>query len=339
MNRRDFLKHGLAVSTLAGMSRNFLFAGANSSRDSVGIPLTINLSDDHAMICQGERVLVDYLADDATCSSLTSGLQKSPCFIAIAGPATGRSLISAIPQPWRQASGVSFACDRVLRDKDKTELHFGYGPGDSGRISSMGLQPGNCTATSVEFHDQCYWYKPGWLPFIGDKRRFRLSLISEAAYILDCEYILTPRMNLTVQPSGQSLFSLCAADDLAVSRREQPGGGGRLLNSHGQQHMHPTSGSRPNWYTFFGQRAVAQNQADNKLGPVEGIAVLSSPNAVTGCRWLTRDYGLLVPNSLHYLDSAFQLHEGETYRFAYRIVAYSGLPDPAMLNRLCDELS
>ena len=336
MNRRDFFKHGLAVSTLAGVPRNFLFVRANSTRDSVAIPLAMHLSDDRVTIFQGDRALVDYLANDDTYHSLTSCLRKSPCFISIAGPATGRSLISTVPQPWRQSSGVSFACDRVLRDKDTTEFHFGCGPGNSGMISSIGLQLGDCSATSVEFHDQNYWYKPGRLPLISDKRRFRFTLMSETVYTLDCEYALTPLTDLLVRPTGQSFFSLRVSDDLAIS------GGGKLLNALGQQVVPATSDKQPNWFTFFGKRAVVQNQPIIKPGtegtPVEGIAVLSPANAVTGCRWLTRDFGLLVPNSLHYHDTAMQLRRGKTYRFAYRIVAYSGQPDISLLNRLCDEL-
>ena len=317
MQRREFLKHGIAATALGGISQSFLFAGTNSIGNSAVTSLSIQLSDDLAMICYGDRILTDYSA---------SILRKSPCFASIAGPVTGRSLISAVPQPWRQTSGVSFACDRVICGDANIDVHFGYGPRQLGQIVSQELMPGTCTATTAEFFNYCEWQRPDHRPIISDVRRFRLSLISETAYMLDCEYTLMPLTNLTVRPSGQSFFSLRAADDLAVS------GGGHILNSLNtkrQQIMRDSSAGQAGWYSFFGKRGV----------PVEGIAVLSPFDAVSDSRWLTRDYGLLVPNSLHFRDSAWQLRKGETYQFAHRIVAYSGQPDRGMLNRLCDEFA
>ena len=326
MHRRDFLKHGMAATALAGGTQSLLLVGANSVGDSTArsLSISIRLSDDRAMICLGDRRLADYYAY----SSLKSALRKSPCFAFMAGPATGQSLVSAIPQPWRQTSGVSFTCDRVACGDVNQDAHFGCGPRRLVMIASQGLSLGTCTTTSVEFYDHCSWYQPNQYPILSDRRRYRLSLISETAYMLDCEYQLTPQTDLAVQPSGQSLFSLCAANDLAVS------GGGQILNSKGQRFVHEISGGQANWLTFFGKRKQPTAERDTQPGVVEGIAVLSPDNAIAGCRWLAREYGLLVPNSLHYLDTTWQLRQGKTYRFVYRIVAYSGPPDPVMLHRL-----
>ena len=314
MKRRDFLQHGIAAATLIGMSPKLLFASADTAGNAVVTPLSISHSNNRVMICQGDRVLTEYG---------TSPMQKSPCFTYMAGPATGRSLISAIPQPWRQTTGLSFACDRISCDDTMMESHFGCGPRQLGQIVSRDLSLGICTETTAEFRNFCEWQRPGYRPIIADERCFRLSLISETAYTLDCEYTLTPLTNLTVRPSGQSFFSLRMADDLAVS-----GGGQQLhsLNTTSQLQTRVTTDDNANWLTYFNKRGDM----------VEGIAVIRPDNTAgvaPGSRWLTRDYGLLVPNSFHFRDTAWQLRKWETYHFAYRIVAYSGPPDTRMINR------
>ncbi|MCL2349528.1 MAG: PmoA family protein [Planctomycetaceae bacterium] len=354
MKRREFLKNGLALGSAA--LTPFVFSGGVpgnpvSGNTVPGNPAphpTVCLADHLARFRWKNTVLTGYCADPS---------QKHPYFLPLVGPATGLPLThepadepaDEISQSWPHYRSMLLACDRVNGG------NFRQGTLECGQIVSQGMSLGEQTKSSGELTDTCLWRRTNQEPVLEDKRRFRFTVLSDDRYMVDCSFELTPLVDLMIQATNHSLFSIRVAGDLSVS------GGGTLVNSNGETNMTGTFGKPAKWCAFYRSRSrYGRQPSASRSRPamqgysvplpefstgwhgkqsdhVEGIAILCPPKPFENCPWFTRDYGFMSPTPFHFLREPWQRQQGHSLTLRYRVVVWSGPLEQAGLDRLWDE--
>ena len=264
--------------------------------------------DERLLVFRDHKLMLDYRFH----------AEQPSCFGRLAGPVSGLPLTSTDELPWNHGPSMFFSCDHV---NGKT---FRHAPQSHGKITTLDIALKSCTQDAVEFTHSCQWMDGKNRPIMKDDRCFLIRFPMEGLYTIDCSFTMTPLVDVVMNPAGHSFLGLKTANDIA------PDGGGKLRNSSGQEGMKNTFGQNAKWCTCFGSRRGMQNRQ------VEGIAILI-PNTMQEpfgkqSRWLTRDYGLLVPNSLHFLNKPCPRQQGEALTLQYRVVAYSGQPNDDLLN-------
>lgn len=332
LDRRHFLKQslmltgaGLFSSGLVGSPlNNTLFAqrpqnDASQFRPTGGeqpvAHLTGYVIDEHqAWFRRENTALISYRAHTT---------QKYPYFYPVAGPKTGLSLTSETGLPWPHHRSLFFGCDRVNGG------NYWQATIAQGQILSQGIKLGKIDETTGELTDFCLWKKPEQDPIIEDTRKFKITLLPNGNYYLDCQFDLKMLTDVTMEKSNHALFAIRCAQDISVTS------GGTLLNSEGESTEKNTLGKPARWCTFFGKRAGITPEI------TEGIAMLLHTDvphpAFKDCPWFTRDYGNCSPMPNNWFKEPLKLAKDETLQFKYRVVAYAGTPQEADLDGLWED--
>lgn len=243
--------------------------------------------------------------------------QKYPYFYPLAGPKSGRSLSTETSLPYPHHRSMLFACDRV------NGANFWQGPIAEGQIVSVGLKLGQCTAESAEILDCCEWRRPGQKPLMTDQRKFTLQVVGPELRLIDADIQWTASVDVEIQRTNHSLFSLRAAPDII------PWSGGTLVNSEGQSGEKETFGKPAAWCAYYGRRAGLPEEL------VEGIALLDHPkNPWAPTPWFTRDYGFISPSPFYFIGEPWRLASGRSVRLRYRVVLFAGSPQQARVGKI-----
>lgn len=248
---------------------------------------------------------------------------KYPYFSPLAGPLSGLSLVSESALPYPHHRGLWLGCE-PLEGGD----YWSDGPLAAGQVRSSGpklVEAGEGGDEGrVVFEDRCEWIREGAPSPWEDRRRFTLTQPREDLTLLDCEFEIVARMDVSVSRAKHSFFAMRSAPDIA------PTYGGVLQNSEGGLGAEGTYGKPARWCGYHGPR---------RLRPeiVEGIAIFDHPGNFGGdCPWFTRDYGHLSPQPFEFLEEPFRLAGGESLSLKYRVALHGGTPEEAGLDALYD---
>lgn len=308
--RRLFLEQALAgaalcaAGTLAAAETTLAAPSGPSTAESAGL----------TAYQLGPQIWVRLNNKPVTCYR-AHPTQKYPYLYPVSGPVSGLSLTSETSLPWPHHRSLFFACDRV-NDGNYWQEEY-----DKGQIVSLGPRLGKTTKETVEILDTCEWRKPSMPAIMKDRRRIVIDVANPDCQVVDWDIEWSAIGDVTIQKTNHSLFSLRAADDIAVT------GGGTLENAEGLKGEKATFGQASAWCAFYGRRASAD--------VVEGIALMQHPaNPWPSCPWFTRDYGFISPTQFNFIDESFKLKAGASVRLRYRVALFKGSPKEAGLNAI-----
>jgi hypothetical protein len=261
------------------------------------------------------QVWVRHGPDVITCYR-ANPTQKYPYFYPVIGPASGLPLTTESGDPYPHHRSLLFACDHV------NQGNYWQEGIERGQIVSRGPQVVEGSGERTVIADACDWRIPGAEPDLTDERRFTISAPSPTLRLIEAEITVTAAVDVHISRTNHSLFALRAAPDLA------PKWGGNLVNSEGQTTEKGTFGQVARWCTYYAER----------FGVTEGIALMDHPgNPWSPCKWFTRDYGFISPTPMQWLDDeGLDLPQGESWHLRYLVVGYTGTPEEAGLDAICD---
>ena len=322
MERRNFLKTSLLTAGALGLSKEF--AIADKPIPTYGDPADHHLSAYH-YDSEKSAVWVRWNNQVLTCYR-AEALQKYPYFYPLRALKSGLSLTSETAHPWPHHRSVFFGLDRV------SGANYWQNNPDKDRIVSTHLALGECTEKSAEILNECLWTPFQKDPVIADKRRFVINIINDETYTLDTYIEMTALTDVVCDKTNHGFFGVRLEPDLSVD------GGGVLLNSEGQQKQENTLDKPARWMTAYGKR-YGRND-----GLVEGLAIMSPPykrSPFDRSLWFTRDYGNFSPTPFNAFanNEKFHMPKNDVLRVAYRIVAFTGVPTTAFLNKHWDEFT
>ncbi|MGC8887421.1 MAG: PmoA family protein [Verrucomicrobiia bacterium] len=272
--------------------------------DSKGI--TFNCSGFDIWIRKNNEILACYRAHPT---------QKYPYVYPLIGPKSGISLTTETALPWYHHRSIFFGCDRVNGDDYwSQEL-------DKGKIISSEPKVVQLTKQNLQIHDSCRWVSPKNEVVMRDERKINFTFTVDTFYFMDWEILWSAEVDITIQKTNHSLFSIRAAPDITPSE------GGFLINAKGEQGEKNTFGKKSEWCAFYGKRKHSNC--------IEGIALLDHPNNPwSPAPWFTRDYGFISPTPLNFIEKPLFLNKGDSLLLKYRVVAFAGAPDEIILNKL-----
>lgn len=260
----------------------------------------------------GPQIWVRYNNRPLTCYRAHRS-QKYPYLYPLAGPVSGLSLTDETTLPYPHHRSLFFGCDRVNGGNYWQE---GF---ETGQILSTGPKLTKETKTAIVIVDSCDWQKPNGPVIIHDTRKLTITCPSEDLRLVEWTITLKALVDITVQKTNHSLFSMRAALDIT------PKGGGNLVNAEGARGEKATAGVKSAWCSFYGRRLAAPEVT-------EGIAIFDHPkNPWAPTPWFTRDYGFASPTPLNFIDKPWTIASGETVNFGYMVVLYKGDPSAADL--------
>lgn len=266
----------------------------------------------------GPQIWVRYNNRPLTCYRAHRS-QKYPYLYPLAGPVSGISLTDETTLPYPHHRSLFFGCDRVNGGNYWQE---GF---ETGQILSTGPKLTKETKTEIEITDACDWKKPNGPVIIQDTRKVAITCPSERVRWIEWTIALKALVDITVQKTNHSLFSMRAALDIT------PKGGGNLVNAEGLRGEKATAGVKSAWCDFYGKRSAAPDT-------VEGIAIFDHPkNPWAPTPWFTRDYGFASPTPLNFIEKPWTIASGESVTFRYATVLHAGDSEQADLPALFKE--
>jgi hypothetical protein len=231
--------------------------------------------------------------------------EKYPFFFPVNGPATGSSVTSMRNGEYPHHSSLFFGCDRVNGGNYWQE---GL---ERGRIVSSGAVISEQDSLHVIITDECTWKRPDTPSPIKDKRKITITAPSSGMYQIDFEIILEMLMDVIIEKTNHSLFSIRMDPDLSVTY------GGTMVNAGGDSGEKGTFGKPSPWMDYFGKRG----------DKTEGIAILQHPgNPDYPAPWFTRDYGFFSPTMLYWPSDNIgtSLNKGDIVTLRYRVLVHKG---------------
>ncbi|MBL9134337.1 MAG: PmoA family protein [Verrucomicrobiales bacterium] len=271
------------------------------------LPMRAVLEGDRVRVFAGDHLFTEYLYGPA---------EKLPHFFPVVGPRSGRSVTIKDGDPYPHHRSIFFGCDRVNGGNYWQE---GI---ERGQIASQEVRLLEASGERVVFEQRCEWRRPGAEAPLEDWRRVTLAAPSPWRRTLDFEITLTARGDVRIERSNHALFSARMAPDLSA------GGGGRLVNAHGDVSEAGTFGKPALWMDARGRREDGW----------EGLTLF--------CRrmdrwspppWFTRDYGFLSPSPMYWLDGGeVRMTKGERIALAYRVLVHADAPNAVELAELQD---
>jgi hypothetical protein len=321
MKRRTFFKNSLLTAGALGLGNN---AFADKPIPQYGDPAEQHLTA-YIYDSQNSAVWIRWKSSVLTCYR-AEALQKYPYFYPLRALKSGLSLTSETSQPWPHHRSVFFGADRV------NGRNYWQNNPDKDRIVSKKLALGECTEKSAEILNECLWTPFEGEPIIADKRRFVVNVINDETYTLDSYIEMTALTEVDIKKTNHGFFGVRTEHDLSVD------GGGVLLNSEGQQTQANTLDKPARWMVSYGKR-YGRND-----GLVEGVAIMSPPykrSPFDRNVWFTRDYGNYSPQPFNSFanNEKFVMPKNDVLRLAYRIVAFTGVPENAFLNAHWNEFA
>jgi hypothetical protein len=248
---------------------------------------------------------IEFRADGNLITSyIISEYEKYPFFFPVNGPSKANvtSMRNAL---YPHHSSLFFGCDRV----------------NGGNYWQEGLERGQIVSLRVDIletggdkavvENECIWKRPGAMAPVKDVRTITVSVPSADKYQIDFEITMEMLMDVIIEKTNHSLFSGRVDMDLAVVN------GGTLVNAEGDVNEKETFGKRSPWMDYHNER----------MGGVEGIAILQHPsNRWYPAPWFTRDYGFFSPTPMYWPenDKNMKLGKGETIDLRYRVIIHSG---------------
>jgi hypothetical protein len=230
--------------------------------------------------------------------------QKYPYFWPVNGPVSNQSITTESSEPYPHHHSLFFGCDRVNGG------NFWQEENKYGQIISQGPKIIEAKGSRVVFTDVCFWQQPEIKPIILDTRRIVITAPNENLRLIDFEITLQPLIDIQIQKTNHSLFSVRVVPELSVNS------GGTLINTEGKTGEKETWGVASPWCDYYGTR--------NNI--TEGIAILQHPdNRWFPSKWFTRDYGFFSPTPMNWLenDRPFKLAKSETLTLRYRVVVHA----------------
>ncbi len=252
--------------------------------------------------------------------------EKLPYFFPVNGP-SGASVTSVRNPQYPHHASLWFGCDRV-NGGNYWQNAMGQGRIISERIELEGAVRGtsadlpNMSGSEVVITQSCLWRRPDAPEPFRDTRRYVISAPSAEVRVIDTTITLEALIDVEIEKTNHSFFSLRADPAFAVSA------GGTMINAEGLTGEKATFGKGSPWMAFHGTRAS---------GVAEGIALFQHPgNPWYPAPWFTRDYGFLSPTPMYWPQDgkSTQLKKGETLVLRYRAVVFAGDPQSARLGEL-----
>lgn len=237
-------------------------------------------------------------------SYILSEHEKYPFFFPVNGPSKA-SVTSMRNANYPHHSSLFFGCDRVNGGNYWQE---GLDRGQIVPIRADILETGG---DRVVLENENIWRRPSAMAPIKDIRTITISAPSEDLYQIDFDIVLEMLMDVTIEKTNHSLFSVRMDPDLAVTN------GGSLVNAEGETGEKGTFGKPSPWMDFHGKR----------MGHAEGIAILQHPSSAWyPAPWFTRDYGFFSPTPLYWPENGENtiLQKGEKVTLRYRVLIHSG---------------
>ncbi len=210
-------------------------------------------------------------------SYLFPGNEKYPFFFPVNGPKTGSSVTSMRNGEYPHHSSLFFGCDRVNGGNYWQE---GL---ERGRIISDGAMIAEQDSQHVVIVDNCTWKRPDAPSPVKDSRKIIITAPSSGLYQIDFEIKIEMLMDVTIEKTNHSLFSVRMDPDLSVKC------GGTMVNASGDSGEKATFGKSSPWMDYFGKRGEV----------IEGLAILQHPGNIDyPAPWFTRDYGFFADIAL-----------------------------------------
>jgi len=237
-------------------------------------------------------------------SYILSEYEKYPFFFPVNGPSQA-GVTSMRNANYPHHSSLFFGCDRVNGGNYWQE---GL---DRGQIVSLRADILESGGDRVVIENENIWKRPGAMAPVRDIRTIMVTAPSGDMYQIDFEIIMEMLMDVTIEKTNHSLFSVRMDPDLAVIS------GGRLVNAEGESGEKDTFGKRSPWMDYHGSR----------MGKTEGIAILQHPsNQWFPAPWFTRDYGFFSPTPMYWPENGenMSLDKGQTIELRYRVLIHSG---------------
>ena len=231
--------------------------------------------------------------------------EKYPFFFPVNGPVSNGSVTSMRNGNFPHHSSLFFGCDHVNGGNYWQDVL------DRGRIVSVGTRIVEAKGARVVIEDECIWKRPDAPSPILDRRKITVTAPSERLWQLDFDIEMEMLMDVVIDKTNHSLFSVRVDADLSVTQ------GGVMTNAEGKETEKGTFGERSPWIDCFGTR---------KTG-IEGIAVMQHPsNPWYPSPWFTRDYGFISPTPMYWPvdDKATSLKKGEKLSLRYRVLVHAG---------------
>jgi len=262
---------------------------------------------------KGDQIDV-YIDGKFFTSYIFSNTEKYPFFFPVNGP-SGASVTSMRNGQYPHHSSLFIGCDKVNGGNYWQE---GL---DRGQIISLRAGISEATDDKVVIEDECIWTRPDAEAPIKDLRKITITAPKEYVFQLDFEISLQMLMDVTIEKTNHSLFSVRMDPDLAVIN------GGIMANAENDKGEKATFGKSSPWMDYYGTRGN---------GEIEGIAILQHPdNKWYPAPWFTRDYGFFSPTPMYWPknDEFIRLNKGETINLKYRVLVHSGDTEDAGIAR------
>jgi len=237
-------------------------------------------------------------------SYILSEFEKYPFLFPVNGP-SGASVTSMRNANYPHHSSLFFGCDRINGGNYWQE---GL---ERGQIISIRADILETGGDRVVIENENIWRRPLAMAPVRDVRTITISAPSEDLYQIDFEIIMEMLLDVTIEKTNHSLFSIRMDPDLAVIN------GGTLVNAEGELGEKGTFGKPSPWMDYYGSR----------MGQIEGIAILQHPSSAWyPAPWFTRDYGFFSPTPMYWPENGENtvLQKGEKVKLRYRVLVHSG---------------
>lgn len=238
-------------------------------------------------------------------SYLFADNEKYPFLFPVNGPKTGSSVTSMRNGEYPHHSSLFFGCDKVNGGNYWQE---GL---ERGRIISDGAVIAEQDSLHVVIVDHCTWKRPDAPSPVKDSRKIVITAPTPGLYQIDFEIKVEMLMDVTIEKTNHSLFSVRMDPDLSVKY------GGAMVNASGDSGEKATFGKSSPWMDYYGKRGDV----------TEGLAILQHPQNIDfPAAWFTRDYGFFSPTSLYWPadDKATYFDKGTTITLRYRVLVHAG---------------
>ncbi len=241
---------------------------------------------------------------DLFTSYILSEHEKYPFFFPVNGPSKANvtSMRNAL---YPHHSSLFFGCDKVNGGNYWQE---GL---DRGQIVPLRADILESGKDRVVIENENIWKRPGAMAPIKDLRIITVTAPSPEMYQIDFVITMEMLLDVIIEKTNHSLFSIRMDPDLAVVN------GGTMVNAEGQTGENNTFGQASPWMDCHG----------NRMGKTEGMAILQHPsNPWYPSPWFTRDYGFFSPTPMYWPENGNTntFKKGDIITLRYRVVVHSG---------------
>ena len=267
--------------------------------------LTWNASAQTKVTAEKKGDLIEIrINDNLFTSYILSPQEKYPYFFPVNGPSNA-SVTSMRNANYPHHSSLFVGCDRVNGGNFWQE---GVERGQIVPLRADILESGD---QRVIIENENIWKRPGAMAPIKDVRIITVTVPSPDIYQIDFVITMEMLMDVSIDKTNHSLFSVRMDPDLAVIN------GGSMVNAEGKTGEKNTFGQRSPWMDCHGKR----------MGKTEGIAIMQHPsNPWYPSPWFTRDYGFFSPTPMYWPENGdtTEFKNGDQITLRYRVLVHSG---------------